>query len=505
MAAGRSGAPAEVDPALVIHGHFYQPPREDPWTGEVPHQPSAAPYHDWNERITEECYRPNGWVEVPGDDGSVQVVNAFELLSFNVGPTLLSWLEPHHPDVYERIREADRITGRAIAQGYGHAILPLCNERDLRTHVRWGIADFAHRFGRDPEGMWLPETAVSDAVLEVLAEEGIAFTILAPTQIAAIRPLGSNGDWADHEGDPTGPEVGDMGAPRRPTEAMVGRAYRWRHPRHPDLGVDLVVYDGALAHSLAFGQPSSADVVDAALAHLGGGAGLVVAATDGETFGHHHRGAEVVVAHALAVEAPRRGLRVPRLADVLRERPPTHEAQVRTSAWSCAHGVGRWMADCGCHTGGHEGWSQAWREPLRNALDLLRDWGVDAVERRGPSLLKDPWAARDAYLDVLIGARWWDDFAAEHIVGDQHHAGLLLDAQRNALLMYTSCGWFFNDLAGIETVQVLRYAARAIDLYQQMGEQPPVDAFLDVLAGAVSNDPAVGDGRRLWHDQVLPR
>jgi len=443
--------------ALVLHGHFYQPPREDPWTGVVPEQPGAAPFHDWNERITDECYRPNA------------ELGTFEHLSYNVGPTLLSWLEAHHPDVYRRIVDADRSTGRAIAQAYGHAILPLCNERDVRTHVRWGITDFVHRFGRRPEGMWLPETAVNDFVLRVLAQEGIRFTILAPGQIDAEEP----------------PRSG---------------LYRWRDPEDGDRTVDLVVYDGGLSHDLAFGTPSSATILDAAL-EIGG---LVVAATDGETFGHHHDGADEVVAHTFAEAEPSHGVRVPRLVDLLDESPPTTEVRVRTSAWSCAHGVGRWMSDCGCHTGGPEGWNQAWRGPLRHAFDVLRDWGIEVFERRGRDLLRDPWAARDDYLGLLIGALSWDELAARHIIGDGHQAGVLLDAQRNALLMYTSCGWFFNDLAGIETIQVMKYAARAIDLYEQLGEAPPVDVFLDVLAEAQSNDPAEGDGRQLWTSRVLP-
>jgi len=474
-----TGQGAIDDVALVVHGHFYQPPRESPWTGEVPEQPGAAPFHDWNERITAECYQPNA------ERGT------FEQLSFNVGPTLLSWLEAHHGDVYDLILQADRRTGRAIAQAYGHAILPLCNGRDLRTHVRWGVTDFVHRFGRRPEGMWLPETGVSDAVLADLAEEGLRFTILAPGQVAATRQMGGVG-WVDHAA---------RGAPAVP----IDRPLRWRHPDGSGRSVELVVYDGALAHALAFSEPSSEAVVTSAIVHAGETGGLVVAATDGETFGHHHRGADEVLAHALTVEAPGRGVRVPRLVDVLDERPPTHEALVRASAWSCGHGVGRWIDDCGCHTGGQKGWSQAWRGPLRRALDLLRDWGVDVMERRGRELLRDPWASRDDYLALLIGARTWADFVAEHVVGDGHQAGVLLDAQRNALLMYTSCGWFFNDLAGVETVQILRYAARAIDLYEQLGEAPPVDAFLDVLAEASSNDPEAGNGRRLWHEQVLPR
>lgn len=476
---------------LVLHGHFYQPPREDPWTGIVPAQPSAAPFHDWNERVTDECYLPNTAVPLPTADGHGRVVNTFEHLSFDVGPTLLSWLEVHRPEVYGAILAADGTAGRAIAQAYGHAILPLCNEADLRTQVRWGIVDFEHRFGRRPAGMWLPETAVSDAVLLVLAEEGIGFTILAPGQIDAVRPVGADDDaWQPFEPAPPG-------APQPQTV----RPFRWLHPDVADRAVDLVVYDGVLAHALAFGHPNSTEILDATR----GRQGMVVAATDGETFGHHHPGAQQAVAHALTIGAAERGIHVPRLADLLVERPPQQEARVRVSAWSCAHGLERWKADCGCHTGGHEGWNQAWRAPLRRALDELRDWGVALVDRLGPTLLRDPWAARDDYLSVLVGACPWEHFAAAHVVGDQHRAGLLLDAQRNALLMYTSCGWFFNDLAGIETLQILRYAARAVDLYLQLGEAPPLDEVLDILAEARSNDPDIGDGRRIWQERVWPR
>lgn len=445
-------------PALVVHGHFYQPPREDPWTGIVPEHPEVAPFRDWNERITAECYRPNA------ERG------LFERMSFNVGPTLLSWLEAHHRDVYDRILAADGATGRAIAQAYGHAILPLCNPHDLRTHVRWGITDFTHRFGRRPDGMWLPETAVSEAVLTVLMDEGIRFTILAPRQIDAATP----------------PRSG---------------LYRWQPTSGAGPGVDLLVYDAGLAHALAFDAPTSRAIVDTAVA-IGG---LVAAATDGETFGHHHRDAHEVLHHVLNVDAPAAGVHLPRLVDLVDSAPPRSAVGVRTSAWSCAHGVERWRSHCGCQTGGHDGSSQTWRGPLRDALDLLRDWGVGVMDTRGEELLRDPWAARDDHLAVQLGARSLDDFMAEHLVADAERAAMLLDAQRNALLMFTSCGWFFNDLAGIETVQILRYAARAIDLYQQMGEAPPVAAFLDHLGEARSNDPTVGDGRRLWFDQVLPR
>ena len=470
-------------PAFVIHGHFYQPPREDPWTDEVPEQPSAAPFHDWNERITAECYGPVG--AVPLDDGTT--VNLFEHLSWNVGPTLLSWLERHHPEVYATIQAADRNGRRGIAQGWCHSILPLCNDHDLHTQIRWGIADFRHRFGRRPEGMWLPETATSERVLTALAEEGIRFTILAPHQLDHVRPLGG-GDWVEVGADGRGP--------------AIDRPYRWCHPTEPDRWLDLVVYDGGLAQSLAFGDPTASGIVDTAVAHDGGRSGLLTAATDGETFGHHRTGAELQLARALLVEAPARGLAVPRLLDVLDARPPTHQATVRTSAWSCAHGIGRWVRDCGCSTGGHDGWNQEWREPLRNALDRFRDWSSEVMDRRGPELFVDQWDARDDYIDVLIGATTWDDFAAHHVVGDPILARALLEAQRFGLLMYTSCGWFFNDLAGIETVQILQYAARSMDGYRDLGEEPPVGEFLAELGRARSNDPEAGDGVKIWHERV---
>ncbi len=477
---------------FILHGHFYQPPREDPWTGKVPEQPSAAPFHDWNERITAECYRPNGWVDL--GDGRPPVSN-YEHLSFNIGPTLLSWLEEHAPDVYARILEGSRHWDRAMAQGYGHAILPLCNDRDLRTHIRWGQADFAHRFGRAASGMWLPETAVSDRVLAALAEEGISYTILGPRQIGAVRPLVGM-DWLTHEDEDEHPEAEPLD---------TSRPLRWRHPTEDHLGVDLVVYDGALAHALAFSEPSAETIIAAVVDHARPFGGLVAAATDGETFGHHHKGAEVELARALTTVASEHGVIVTTVPEVLAALPPTHEARVRTSAWSCAHGVDRWWRDCGCSTGGEPGWTQAWREPLRNALDLLRDWGAEVVDRRGGALLDDAWVARDRYIEVLVGARSYAEFAAEHGVGDPGPARSLLEAQRNALLMFTSCAWFFNDLAGIETIQILRYAARAMDHYRDLGEDPPEAAFLDRLAEARSNDPDEGDGRQIWQRHVLAR
>ena len=457
---------------MVVHAHFYQPPRENPWTETVAAEPSAAPFHDWNDRITAECYRPNGWARVVDDrQRVVAIVDNYAHLSFNVGPTLLSWLEEHEPDVLARMIEGDRIGHGAIAQAYNHMILPLASERDVRTQVRWGIADFRRRFGREPEGMWLPETAVNDDVLGVLADEGIAFTILAPHQAET-------------------PDVD------------VRRPHRWTDGTRT---VDIVFYDGPISHDIAFGlhEVSAEELVARVQASAPDG-GLVTVATDGESFGHHHHFAERTLAYALPIAAPREGLRVTNIGEYRRDHPAESQVRVRESAWSCSHGVARWREDCGCSTGGAPGATQAWRAPLRDALDLLRDTGVEVFERRGTKVLNDPWAARDAYIEVILGARTIESFADEHVTGDLVEALTLLEQQRHALLMYTSCAWFFWDLAGLETVQCMRYAARAIDLLAEVGEAPPTGAFLEILGRAHSNQAGEGSGVDVWKRHVEP-
>ena len=479
-------------PTLVVHGHFYQPPRENPWTEEVAVEASAAPWSNWNERIVDQSYRANGWARVVDDDGRVvAIVDNYERLSFDAGPTLLSWLERHAPDVYERMRLADRLGGGAVAQAYNHIILPLASERDVRTQVRWGLADFRHRFGRPAEGMWLPETAVDDVVLGVLAEEGVRFTILAPHQAARVRPLGDDAPWT---------EVSE-GVDSR-------RTYRWLHPEDPGRGVDLVFYDGSISHDVAFGGAASTLVPRALGAAPEGG--LVCVATDGETFGHHQPMAERALAHALPVEAPQAGVAVANAAGYLAAHPPEWQAAVRTSAWSCAHGVGRWAGDCGCSTGGPPGADQGWRAPLRAALDLVRDAGAEVFERRGAAVLSDPWAARDAYIEVILASRSVEAFATAHVTGGGADEGVLVEAltlleqQRHALLMYTSCGWFFWDIGGLETVQILRYAARSLDLLGELGEAPPLEPFLALLGEARANQASTGTGRDVWDELVVP-
>jgi alpha-amylase/alpha-mannosidase (GH57 family) len=479
---------------IAVHAHFYQPPREDPATGRVPAQPGAAPFHDWNERVHAESYRPNTQASIP--EGDVErIVNNFDRLSFNVGPTLLSWMESADPETYGRIIEADRRStarlghGNGIAQAFHHTILPLSPLRDVRTQVRWGLADFRLRFGREAEGMWLPETAANDDVLSVLIDEGVAFTILAPSQ--ARR-------WREPDGQWQTPPV-DTRVP-----------YRYLHPDGSSRELAIFFYDGDIAKQIAFEAAGSdaSRFLDLFEARMEGDRDdlLIHAATDGETYGHHHVFTELGLAYALFVEAEKRNIEPFNYAAFLEEHRPQLEVDVvggEGSSWSCAHGVGRWRRDCGCSTGGEPGWNQEWRGPLREALDALRDSADEVYERLGSELLSDPWAARDRYVDVVIGARGLEDLLAEQqsrpLSEEQKAlAADLFKMQEHALAMYTSCGWFFNDIGGIETVQVLTYAAAVIDRMKRLQQPVPESEFVGLLDQAKSNDPEVGTGADVY-------
>jgi alpha-amylase/alpha-mannosidase (GH57 family) len=471
----------------VVHGHFYQPPRENPWTGKIDAQPSAAPFHDWNERVLAECYRPNAFSRIPTEHGD-RVVNNFERLSFNVGPTLLAWMQEADPQTYGEIIEADRLSrqrlghGNAIAQAFHHTILPLSTLRDVRTQVRWGVADFRYRFGRDPEGMWLPETAASDDVLGILIEEGVRFTILAPGQ----------------------------------SQGMVDTRipHRYLHRDGSGRSLSLFFYDGDIARSIAFERAGSSaeGFIDLFESRPRDRHHLVHAATDGETYGHHQVFTDLGLAYALFVEADRCGLEVTNYGAYLDSHPPQDDVKVRSgegSSWSCTHGVGRWKRDCGCSTGGEPGWNQNWRGPLRAALDIVRDAADDVFQRMGGALFKDPWKARDHYVDVVIGRTEWDELIAREASGPlddaaKETAHALLQLQESSMSMFTSCGWFFNDIGGIETIQILRYAARTLDLMKSLDQTTPENALLDKLEQAKSNDPEVGTGADVYR-QTLGR
>jgi len=454
-----------MSPALVIHGHFYQPPRENPWTGVVETEPSAAPFHDWNERIHAECYAPN--------------VDNYPLISFNFGPTLLSWLAEHHAGTYQEILNADKESvaargghGNAIAQAYGHAILPLCNERDRVTQVVWGLADFRFRFGREAEALWLPETAANDEVLSLLIDHGMRYVILAPNQ--------AKGD------------------------VDTSKPYLFRHVDGSGRSLAVFFYNGPLARAIAFegALGSSRGLVEKFISAARGG-DLVNVATDGETYGHHFKFGDLGLAHALRIEAKAAGFWITNYAQYLDRHPPQVEVEIDNgldgegSSWSCVHGVGRWTRDCGCHTGGEPDWNQKWRQPLRAALEFLRDDAAVKFEAAAGELVRDPWAARNDYISVVLDPRARESFDPRLIE--------LLEMQRSALLMFTSCGWFFSDLAGIETIQVLRYAARVIDLMDQLGLDPPLKTFMEMLSAARSNRPEKGTGADIFmrHSKVI--
>ncbi|HEV2854566.1 MAG TPA: DUF3536 domain-containing protein [Thermoanaerobaculia bacterium] len=480
---------------LCIHGHFYQPPRENPWLEAVEVQDSARPYHDWNERITAECYAPNAASRILDDEKRIaRIVNNYARISFNFGPTLLSWLEQKEPEVYRSVLEADALSrerfgghGSAIAQAYNHVILPLANRRDKRTQILWGIADFERRFGRFPEGMWLPETAVDLESLDLLAEAGIRFTILEPHQ--ARRPV-----------DPTRPYAVALPSGRR---------------------IAVFFYDGAVSRAVAFeGLLTSGErfadrllsTVPAAPADMDRDR-LIHIATDGETYGHHHRYGEMALSYALHHIESNGWAKLTNYGEYLESHPPEYEVEIfEDTSWSCSHGVDRWREDCGCQTGGDPGWNQAWRAPLRHALNWLRDHLEPHFEKAAGELFADPWAARDDYIQVILdrSPENVNAFLARHAKdgppegAERVRALRLLELQRHAMLMYTSCGWFFNDLAGIETVQVLRYAGRVVQLAEQLFQGPIEATLLRLLELAKSNEAEEGTGRDLYEKHVRP-
>ena len=499
--------------ALIVHGHFYQPPRENPWTGQVETETPAAPFHDWNERIHFECYRANAFVRAgePGPDE--QFINNYEHLSFNFGPTLLSWLEQHHTYTYARIRDADRESaltraghGNAIAQAYGHAILPLCNEHDLRTQIRWGVADFRYRFGREPEAMWLPETACNDEVMNSLIDAGLRYVILAPHQ--ATRVGITTGDGLDSTGECY--EVSE-------NTINTGIAYRYVGSDSRKQSIAVFFYDGPTSRAIAFEKQlaSSRELVDA-FARASPGREMINVATDGETYGHHFKFGDLCLAHTLITEAPSSGFRVTNYGEFLDHNPPRLGIEINNGArgegtsWSCAHGVDRWIRDCGCYTGGEPNWHRRWRTPLRAALDFLRDENIPYFESTRNDLFTFPWAARDESISLILdNTASREEFVTAQAgrslsAQDQARALTWLELQRMLLLMYTSCGWFFNDISGIETIQILRYAARAVYLMDHLGLPSVRDEFLEILAEAKSNRAEFGTGADIYRRFAEP-
>lgn len=488
---------------VCFHGHFYQPPRDSPWLEIVEEQPSARPAHDWNERVTSECYRPNAHARILDGEGNVErIVDNYEHISFNFGPTLLSWMKDADPALHDAITSADRRRvertghGSAMAQAYGHAILPLASDRDKRTHVRWGIADFEHRFGRKPKGMWLPETACDTASLEALAAEGITFTVLAPHQANRVRPIGHPRSL-----DVTGAKVDT----RRVYDVTLPSG------RH----IAIFFYDGPASRSIAFERvlDDGLRLRDRMLASLDGKFDGQVShvATDGETYGHHHRHGEMALAYAMAAVEADPELSLTTYEEMLALHPPSWEAEiVEATSWSCAHGVERWRSDCGCSTGAEPGWKQQWRAPLRAALDWLRGECWPRWREAAQGLFHDPDAAIDASIALVLDKsdEAQDRFLSTYAKGPLDDAGEvraleLLELSRQLLLTDTSCAWFFADLTGIETIQNLRYACRAVELAEALFGVDLEPGLRARLALAKSNLPRLGTGADVWDRDVV--
>ena len=578
---------------VIVHGHFYQPPRENPWTQKIPLQENARPHHDWNERITAECYRPNTRSRVIDPQGKIlSVVNNFARMNFNIGPTLFSWLERHDPGTYRRIIEADRKSveqhgghGNAIAQVYNHVILPLANTRDKLTQIRWGVREFWHRYRRRPEAIWLAETAINQETVELLIDEGMRYVILSPTQAQRVRPFGEHRGWKD-----VGQNTIDTRQPYRlfshrplaePTPARQPawhKCYNLPEVRHPHISekirpswknpmfrrrlnpeillkrrrfsprefpprrryLDVFFYDGALAAEVSFrhlllNAKTFAQRVRNAVGHVGGAPVLAHFATDGEVYGHHEPFADMCLAYAISHEFPSFGMELTNYGKFLAECPPTMEVELKKggqtdegTAWSCSHGVGRWYRNCGCQIGNMPGWNQQWRTALRNGLDRLRDTLAEMFEFYLGRLLRRPWDARDHYIECLLNrsSQTIDGFLARHQthpLTEQEQSLTLrcMEAQKYMMYAYTSCAWFFDDVSGIEVRQNLRYAARAIqladDLFPHFAAHHPDPARRTALNGqtldsvmlaefqhARSNVPGVGSAKDIYLNHVKP-
>lgn len=487
---------------ICIHGHFYQPPRENAWLEVIETQDSAHPYHDWNERITAECYGPNTASRILDGKGVIKkIINNYSRISFNFGATLLSWMETNDPESYEAILQADRDSvenfgghGSAMAQVYNHMIMPLSTTRDKETQIIWGIRDFSHRFKRMPEGMWLAETAVDTESLELMAKHGIKFTVLAPRQARGFRKVGTEA-WHSLDHSPIDT--------RRP--------YKFSLPSGKSMV--LFFYDGDISQGVAFNGllNDGKKFAERLLSTMDSGnePQLAHIATDGETYGHHHKHGDMALAFCVDHIERHKSAKLTNYAQFLSLHPPTYEAQIHeNSSWSCAHGIERWRNDCGCNTGGKPNWNQKWRKPLRETLDWLRDKLTTLFEEGMAEVVRDPWVARNEYINVILNRN--DDsirkFLRDHCIRDVEPNQVLrfMEVQRNAMLMYTSCGWFFDEVSGIETTQIMQYACRAMQLVSQISTANLEMEFRRRLEEVPSNVPGLGNAEHVYSKYVIP-
>ncbi len=496
---------------LTIHGHFYQPPRENPWSGEIEMQKSASPYHDWNDRILHECYLPNSEAQIIDDTGKiVELVNNYEYLNFNFGPTLLNWIRHKYPNVYNKILEADKISvenhnghGNAIAMCYGHTIMPLANEHDKITHIKWGLADFKYHFGRDSEGIWLPETACNQDTIEVLISEEIRYIILDVSQADKLKQPDSD-NWIDVSSGNINPKI----------------PYRCYSLLNPDKYISIIFYDGPISKAVAFDDVlvSSNNLMNkvkqAVIPEIENDE-LIGIATDGETFGHHKKFADRTLAYFIKHLVSQNGLYLCNFGEYLEKHPAIIEVKIKHgvdgegTSWSCPHGVKRWKEDCGCGSDGVN--NQKWRRPLRFALDWLRDELIDIFIMHGNKYFKNIWDARNGYINLVL-----EDTNERRAEFFYHNAGHILseeeikisleimEMQKYSMFMFTSCGWFFSEISGLEAVQILQYAARAIELAEKISGKQLEKPFLNILENAESNIAKYKNGKGIWRKLVAP-
>ena len=496
---------------ICIHGHFYQPPRENPWTDEIEKQDSARPYHDWNEKVFAECYKPNTESPIMNEKGEVvKIINNYEHLNFNFGPTLFSWIKEKHPDTYKKILEADIRSvsihnghGNAIAMAYNHIIMPLANLQDKITQIRWGMKDFEYRFGRKSESIWLPETACNPATVEVLINEGVKYIILDVSQADKIRKIGHK-QWNDVSNGSIDPKM----------------PYRCYSEVNKGKSIDIFFYDGPVSKSVAFDDvlKSSANLMNKILQAVPPDSfndPIVSVATDGETFGHHKKFADRTLAYFLTVLSPANSLKIVNFGEYLEQHPPSFEVKIKTgkngegTSWSCPHGVDRGQTDCGC--GGWDGWQLRWRKPLRETMNWLRDELIAIYENEGSKYFKDVWKARNDYIDLILNkskdasAKFFKSNSKKRLRKRDIETCLkLLEMQKYSMFMFTSCGWFFSEISGLEAVQVLQYAAKAMDIAEEITGKSLEKEIKNRLSRAESNIKRFKDGRGVWNKLVAP-
>lgn len=502
---------SKINKFVCIHGHFYQPPRENPYTGEIPVEESASPFHDWNERIFQECYKPNTEAIIVDAKGKVKErVNNYEYINFNFGPTLAEWIIKEHKTTFDKIVEADKESikhynghGNAIAQIFNHIIMPLANRRDKVTQVKWGVKFFEKYFERKPESIWLAETGCNYETIEVLIEEGIKYIILDPSQSLKVRKIGGK-EWVD---------VSDNSInTKQPYRCFLKNSKKY---------IDIFFYDGPISKSIAFDDIAFSS--EKLMSRIEQATGmetekpqLISLAVDGETFGHHKKFSDRTIAYLLKYLVKIRGFKITNFGEYLEMFPPEYEVVLKPgefdegTSWSCVHGVGRWKRDCGCSTGGEFGWNQKWREPLRNSLNGLRDKLSAIYEIYGRGMLKDVWIARNDYIELMLDRsdesqwKYFERNASKVLTKDEKELCLnLLEMEKLALYMFTSCGWFFNDLNGLETKKILQYAQRAIDLGEKISGLDLKTDFLEELSKAKSNEIPSGTKESLNGKQIF--